>query len=129
MPKAALFFFFFLITPPFFLPSLIRNSLNLPFGAQGRSRRPDEVFFLQIRNGAREGVVRKHSFLGGFHRVVLCFKDGKFKQKTGMNIYIYIYSTYKGCLYCKTQQRAHFLLGQIGQFNVNTLIIQMQTLY
>ena len=33
------------------LPSLINNGLNPPFGTQGRSRRLNEVYILQIRNG------------------------------------------------------------------------------
>ncbi|KAB1275680.1 hypothetical protein Cadr_000010630 [Camelus dromedarius] len=45
---------FFLIVPPLSLhplPSLISNCLNLPLGAQGRSRRLNEPYFLQTRNG------------------------------------------------------------------------------
>ena len=33
------------------IPSLISNSLNLPFGTQGRSRRMNEANFLPIRKG------------------------------------------------------------------------------
>ena len=33
------------------LPSLISNCLNSPFGTQERSRRPNEAYILQIRNG------------------------------------------------------------------------------
>ena len=33
------------------LPSLISNRLNPPFGAQGRSRRLNEAYILQTRNG------------------------------------------------------------------------------
>ena len=43
-----------LIVPPLFLyplPSLISNCLNPPFGAQGRSRRLNEAYILQTRNG------------------------------------------------------------------------------
>ena len=43
-----------LIVPPLFLyplPSLISNCLNLPFGTQGRSRRLNEAYILQTRNG------------------------------------------------------------------------------
>ena len=43
-----------LIVPPLFLyplPSLISNCLNPPFGTQGRSRRLNEAYILQIRNG------------------------------------------------------------------------------
>ena len=43
-----------LIVPPLFLyplPSLISNCLNLSFGTQGRSRRLNEAYVLQTRNG------------------------------------------------------------------------------
>ena len=43
-----------LIVSPLFLyslPSLINNHLNPPFGIQGRSRRLNEAYILQIRNG------------------------------------------------------------------------------
>ena len=43
-----------LIVSPLFLyplPSLISNRLNPPFGAQGRSRRLNEAYILQTRNG------------------------------------------------------------------------------
>ena len=33
------------------LPSLISNCLNLPFGTQGKSRRLNEAYLLQTRNG------------------------------------------------------------------------------
>ena len=43
-----------LIVSPVFLyplPSLISNCLNPPFGTQGRSRRLNEAYILQTRNG------------------------------------------------------------------------------
>ena len=42
-----------IVSPQFLypLPSLISNCLNLPFGTQGRSRRLNEVYILQTRNG------------------------------------------------------------------------------
>ena len=43
-----------LIVSPLFLyplPSLISNCLNPPFGTQGRSRRLNEAYILQTRNG------------------------------------------------------------------------------
>ena len=43
-----------LIVSPLFLdplPFLISNRLNLPFGTQGRSRRLNEAYILQTRNG------------------------------------------------------------------------------
>ena len=43
-----------LIVSPVFLyplPSLISNCLNPPFGTQGRSRRLNEAYILQRRNG------------------------------------------------------------------------------
>ena len=43
-----------LIVSPLFLyplPSLISNCLNPAFGTQGRSRRLNEAYILQIRNG------------------------------------------------------------------------------
>ena len=43
-----------LIVSPLFLyplPSLLSNRLNPPFGTQGRSRRLNEAYILQIRNG------------------------------------------------------------------------------
>ena len=62
----------FLTAPPlllYSLPSLISNCLNLPFGTQGRSRRLNESYFLQIRNGQH----KKDLHPGGAHRVLLCF--------------------------------------------------------
>ena len=53
-------YYCFLTAPPFFLhslPSLINNCLILPFGTQGRSRRLNEAYFLQTRNGTRKGFV------------------------------------------------------------------------
>ena len=41
--------FFLLFLYP--LPSLISNCLNPPFGTQGRSRRLNEAYILQTRNG------------------------------------------------------------------------------
>ena len=35
----------------YLLPSLISNCLNPPFGTQGRSRRLNEAYILQTRNG------------------------------------------------------------------------------
>ena len=42
-----------IVSPQFLypLPSLISNCLNLPFGTQGRSRRLNEAYILQTRNG------------------------------------------------------------------------------
>ena len=42
-----------IVSPPFLypLPSLISNCLNLCFGIQGRPRRLNKVYILQIRNG------------------------------------------------------------------------------
>ena len=50
------------------LPSLISNCLNLPFGTQGRSRRPRH-FFLQTRNTVRL------LYPGEPHRVLLGFRE------------------------------------------------------
>ena len=60
-PKAGRFFVLclflrccFLTAPPLrlhSLPSLISNCLNLPFGAQRRSWRLNETYFLRTRNG------------------------------------------------------------------------------
>ena len=64
--------FNFLIDPSLFLhsfPSLISNSLNLPFGTPGGSRRLNEAYFLQTRNRGH----RKNLSLGGRHRVLLHF--------------------------------------------------------
>ena len=63
----------FLTAPPSFLhspPSLISNCLNLPFGTQGRSRRLNEAYFLQTRNGGHG----KDLYWRGPHRVLLSFK-------------------------------------------------------
>ena len=57
------------LTPPLFLHpvlSLINICLNLPCGTQGRSRRLNEVYFLQRRNGAHG----KNLCLGGPQRVL-----------------------------------------------------------
>ena len=42
---------------PVFLLSLIGNCLNLPFGTQGRWKRLDEAYFLQIRNRGHKGFL------------------------------------------------------------------------
>ena len=61
----------FLNVPPWSprcLPSLISNSLNLPFGTQGRSERLKEAYFLKIRNGGHKGFCTQEP-----HRVLLGF--------------------------------------------------------
>ena len=60
----------FLISPPLFLhslTSLISNCLNLPFATQGRSRRLNETYFPQTRNGGH----RNDLYLGGPQRALL----------------------------------------------------------
>ena len=60
------------LTPPLFLHpvlSLINICLNLPCGTQERSRRLNEVYFLQRRNGAHG----KNLCLGGPQRVLFHF--------------------------------------------------------
>ena len=64
------------MTPSFLLhslPSLIRNHLNLPFGTQGRSRRLNEAYFLQTRNGGYTKMFVPGSPTGSFSVSQLLF--------------------------------------------------------
>ena len=71
-------YYCFLTAPPLFLrslPSLISNSLNLPFGTQGKSKRLNESYFLQTRKGWEgRGRPRKDLCPEGPHRVLLRFR-------------------------------------------------------
>ena len=55
-PKAALLFLDCPSLASPFPPALISNCLNLPFGTQGRSRRLNDAYLLQTRNGDRERI-------------------------------------------------------------------------
>ena len=57
----------------YFLPSLICSRSNLPFGTQGRSRRLNEVYILQIRNGEPTAYLYSRVTI---HRVLLSFNLG-----------------------------------------------------
>ena len=58
----------FLTAAPLFLqplPSLMSSCLNLPFGTQGRSRRLNEAYYLQMKNGGpRKAFVPRRALQG-----------------------------------------------------------------
>ena len=72
--------------PPLFLhslSSLINNCLNLPFGTQRKSRRLNEAYFLTNKNKwkkKKKWETQKGFYLGGTHRVLLCFTMKTLKQ-------------------------------------------------
>ena len=69
-----------LIVSPLFLytlPSLISNWLNPPFGTQGRSRRLNEAYILQRRNGEHRTDLYSRP-----HRVLFCFNLGDYVTMT-----------------------------------------------
>ena len=55
-----------------FLPSLISNCLNLPFGTQGRTRRLNEIHFIQTREGGHRRICTLEGSTGSFSILTPC---------------------------------------------------------